>query len=94
VMEPLVIDGWTCRVIGALRYARNADGLGAALNEAGASFDTVLVPPAVLAWLIRPLLHEAWEVGALTALRQALRQGPLPDLCNPHVDSGGTDGTG
>lgn len=65
-----VIDGWNCVVTSDERNAQrespemtasysHADGLGLLILSEGACD----VPPAVLAWLIRPLLHDAWEEG-------------------------------
>jgi hypothetical protein len=79
-MSEVMIEGWTCTVANGDRCARregpdmlasynHADRLGLlSLSETNCD-----VPPAVLAWLIRPLLHEAWAEGA------SLRPNPYTD---------------
>lgn len=91
--EPVVIDGWTCRVVRGQRSAQNYDlFLGAWLlpdgrlkttREDGSDYTEVTVPPAVLAWLIRPLLREAWESGACHAVEEA----PVDDWSTRKVDA-------
>lgn len=85
-MAKTVIDGWRCYVAGdGIRHAESNGGFSVQLDKhGGLAGDNCYAPPAVVLWLIRPLLHEAWEDGATTALRQALRQGPMPDLRNPY----------
>lgn len=90
--EPLIIDGWVCRLVRGQRSAQNyALEMGAWLlpdgrmKTEGAETDggpvTVTVPPAVLAWLIRPLLYDAWFNGCRKGYHGA---NAVDD--NPHKD--------
>lgn len=65
--EPINIEGWTCRIVRGQRSAQNyAAEMGAwylpdgRLKTEGLETDgssvTVTVPPAVLAWLVAPLV--------------------------------------
>lgn len=61
-----VIEGWRCRVLGSVRCVDNGQPapLGASLRPDGRfSCDDVDIPPAVLEWLVRPMLHDAWLRG-------------------------------
>lgn len=90
-----VIDGWNCSASpsGQLRAATNEiDGYKycATYSRSGFMFSSadrgpaIPVPPAVLAWLIRPLLHEAWEDSKHHTTAELLA-GAAP-VANPHQD--------
>lgn len=67
--EPIVIDGWECKTYeGGARGASPVDeggDTGVLVHANGALSTTIdrYVPPAVVSWLVRPLLHDAWERG-------------------------------
>jgi len=65
--EPIEIDGWTCRVVRGQRSAQNyTQEIGAWLLpdgrfkteglETDGSMVLVVIPPAVLTWLVAPLI--------------------------------------
>lgn len=66
-MNEVRIEGWTCYVSGdSLRCARHGNG-GFELQldkDGGLGGDCCYVPTAVLAWLVAPLLHAAWDACA------------------------------
>ncbi len=83
--EPVVIEGWRCEVFASgVRYAKGPDGLGATFTRAGMSCDATILPPRILAWLIRPLLREAWEQGWNQAAAEM--QGRSETKPNPYED--------
>ncbi len=87
--EPVVIEGWTCRANFGDRYARH-EGTGYKLDQDGLHVATGpgwfprALPPAVLAWLCRPLLREAWERGWNQAVAEM--QGRSETKANPYED--------
>lgn len=94
--EAVVIEGWECAVsqwdIGDVRAARSGGKLVCYCPGDGSLECTADVPPAVLSWLIRPLLAEEWEAGwnqAMDELRGASQTKP-----NPHTDPTPTEGEG
>jgi hypothetical protein len=66
-----MIEGWTCRLVRGQRSAVNydtcegawlmPDGRLCAKNESGDDTAETNIPPAVLAWLVAPLLLAAKE---------------------------------
>ncbi len=60
---PLIIDGWVCKLYPEnARGAVRQDGRGVLLHANGAlSGNDCYVPPAVMHWLVKPLMHAAWE---------------------------------
>jgi hypothetical protein len=81
-MADLSIDGWTCRLVRGQRSAQNyALEMGAwlmpdgRLNTEGAETDgsmvMVTIPPAVLAWLVAPMIDSGWAQGHTSGMRMA-----------------------
>lgn len=87
-MTELVIDGWVCSVTewgdaGEVRVARKARrDVAVYCPKDGSLHVPVGATPAVLRWLIRPLLHDEWEDGYSEGAGLRTKD-------NPHTDKDG-----
>lgn len=85
--EPLIIDGWRCELRNGRRHAQHPkDAMSFAFFDDNGLRHTgyCAIPPGVLLWLIRPLLHEAWQAGWNQA--SAEFRGGSETMANPHKD--------
>lgn len=72
--EPIMIEGWACKLYpeGA-RGAVRQDGLGVLLHaNGGFSGNDCYVPPAVMCWVLAPLLADRPEQAPQGARRRVL----------------------
>lgn len=73
VTQPLLIDGWECRADWPCRHAFDPRTKKAIflLSEGSLSCASVIVPPAVLAWLVAPLIDRGYGTGHAAGMATA-----------------------
>lgn len=103
--EPVMIEGWKLESYPGYRGAHKGrlsaefcDGM-LGWNESSMGYSGVSgsggIPPAVLSWLIRPLLHEAWRAGCEKGYDASVYDTEeQAQAANPHTDPAPGKGEG